>query len=762
MTDNIEEIKYNQRRYMGLVGSKVINEVGRYDGSDDTVVSLASRILNTGLIGLNTYLYDTIATDKKSFDEEELDTLSTALTLQHVEQIVSNKTGEEGGVKEYYENDWFELKNNLEHNVDEVQRLVESPNSELGRYCQLATSTADVMTNNSSVQDGYEVLQEFHDDAQMIQLTRSERPLTHYMVIEAVEQELHDMGFVVLGSTPTGILYLGSEVETDNLIEDVSERVAELIASRFNFGCKAKFRSVSYNALPVVELPLDEKRRIISDEYIENVITDDASGTEPIETIPDEFVEVLPEALHKLYVEKDLSFEDERLVEEMDDIKEEYHGMKYKMWIIQRVLEDYDRLGESFIEECRKWTDDYEDAITPEGSPLKSIVEVVFGESYEDVELPSASNSCFLCGQHAENSYQGGRVYGTNSTYSRRTSFDQDKKSICTKCNMEDSMISSLIDDSGVYGDDIAMVYLFFDNFSGSIAVEELADERVSDVLEAELAFTESDSDGLGAVSLYNPLVHMQPVALDSGKNESDSNKKLRMVRNILKRVQDTGMKARVTTPFRPFDPSNEVFKDSNPVQAQLSIGAEYVERYEDVDELVELLDIGNQFHGATTESYPYQYIVPPKAESLIHNAERKFDVPPSNKTLLQSYIVDNCSMNDMKKVASLGFDLVGYQYESKHAKTKMFREALDALLDARQKNFDRDGEVEIVAGAVMRAAEDQSDYVDSETVEEFSEALVEYCEQYDTLHELSNKKNSIADTYKFAFERVMDEHNEE
>lgn len=778
----MSSIENHQRRYMGLIGNNVINEVGGYDGKYNSVVSLASHIIDVGLSGINTYLYDTM--NKAEFSQEQLDVLSVALTLHDVDKVVSHKldrdveSADRSVLETYFEHDWFEVESFLSQHSDEpiseyfdsllylIKRTEKRDSLEsipdvpprfrrLARYCELADSTASVMSNKSSVRDGYENLRTYHDDAQMLQLTRSERPLTHFMIIDAIEDELRSRDNVVLGSTPIGVLYLGDEAS--DLLQTVTERVREMIGTRFDFGCKAKFRSLNYNALPIVEIPLEDKRDIVATTYIENVISRDVSGTQPVENVPDEFVEILPEALHRLYVDKNFDFEDEGLVRMYEEIKEEYHGMKHKMWVIQRVLENYDELGEPFIQECKEWSDDFEDAITPDGSPVGDVVAKVLGIDTGSESLPDAGHSCYLCGQYATTDYKGGRVFGTNTAYSRRTKAEQKVKRICSTCNMEDAMIDSLIDDSDVYGDDIAMVYLYYDNFTGSVGYEEVADEVTSDVLEAELAFTQ-DSDGLGAVSLYNPLVHMQPVALDSNV-DADKNKKLRMVRNILHRIKDTGMKARITTPFRPFNPSEEVFKDSNPVQPQLGIDCATVERYSKLNEKIDLLDVGNQFHGAISESYPYQYIVPPTAETLIHNAERKFEIPPSSKTSLESYVVEYCSMEDMNTIAELGFELVGYQ-NSKHSITKMFRESLDALLDARQKGFDTEGQVEVVAGAAMRAAESQSDYVESEIVEEFAEQLVEYCEKYEGLHELSNKQNSIADTYKFAFQRVMDKHN--
>lgn len=770
------------RRYMGIVGNNIIDEVGQYDGKYNSTVSLASHLIDVSLIGLQSYIHDVDG----NIDDEMFDVLASALTLHDLDKVVEHKENITADSTDrevldlYFENDWFEIESYLSQHsddpIDEYEDIllylikrtekrdsIESMPSvppkfrRLSRYCELADSTVSEMTNHSDVQRGYDNLEDFYGDneLQYLKLVRTERPILHYIIVDVVEDCIRDRGRTVLGSTPTGILYLGDEIEITELVDPLADRVSTEISREFEFNCTANWRSVDYDALPVVDIPLDKKRENIKTQYTKNVLKHDPCDTEVIEDIPDEFMNILPEALHKLYVEGNYEFADDNLQDLVTEIQDEHHGSKHKILLIHKVLQNWIEYKDGFIEECKSWTDEFHSSIEPDKNHIESVIEDVLGIRFDTVKIPSSENVCHMCGQEATTEYNGDNTVLQTRGFSKRTSADQRNRKICETCQMEHALISSLVDQSDAYGDDIMMVYFYFDNFSSSLALEETADRTRADILNGDLAF-DDDSDGLGSISLYNPLVHFQPITVEGTNVESEKNRKLRTVKDILERIKDTGMKARITTPFRPFEPSEEVFKDNNPVYPQEVLDATTIDRYEDLDEIVDTLRIGSMFQAETEENYPYQYVVPATAENIIYNAERKFSNTPSTVTLLGSYVHDYCKMSDMKTVAEKGLNLYGHQYQSKYKKVKIVRAGLDKILEARNDDLDRNQTIELVAGEVSSASQSLTYTVSTEDAEAFAESLIEYCDQFKGITELSDKKNSIVNTYKFAYERAM------
>jgi hypothetical protein len=790
-------ITHQQRRIVGLLGNNIIDEVGQYDAKYNTTVSQASHFLDVTMLAVNAYLYD-VDKNGMELDEEQLDVLACGLALHDVDKTINQKRDEiefhhvtdedredDGRImesstrvlQEYFKRDWFGIEDFLsrhsENPVDEyfdtlyylIKRTEKRDNIEdlpqvapkfrrLTRYCELADTTVSVMTNKTDIDDGFQKLKPYFDDGELhkIELTKLELPVLHFTILDSVKNHIQQQGNFVLGNTPSGLIYLGDAVDKEEIIEPVRKLTAERIRTEFNVSCKTNHQTVNYNALPVLDLPIASKKDIIRDEYMESVIKADSCGTPVIESVPDEFVEILPEALHMLYHGKHYEYDDENLQETMDEIQENNYGTKYKILLIHEVLQNYDELGEAFIAEARQWKDELVEALEPVGNPLEDAIETVLQLDVSVEVVPPATETCLLCGQRAVDEYNGNTIYRTHS-YSRRTGFEQKYKKICPVCRMEHALMDSVIADSKAYGDKIEMVYFYFDSFSASIGYEETASKMTADILDGKVAF-DDDRDGFGAVSLYSPLVHFQPVTLES--NGSERQAKLETVKDILKRVQDTGMKARVSTPFRPFDLTDSVFKDTNPIEQQKLLDATDVERYEDINRLVTLFELGDLFATETNDSFSYKHIIPPTAENLIHNTVVKISNTPTTVTHLGEYVSNYCKMSDMTRLADLGYKLFGEQY-SKHAKQKVIRESLNALVDSRSNNLSDEQLTDEVAGACLRASRTYHTHAQADHAEQFAQQLIEYAEQFD-IGELTKKQNQIADTFLYAYETNLDE----
>lgn len=776
--------KYKEREYMGRIGNNVINHTGGYDGKYNSIVSLSSHILDVSIIGMKTYMYD-----KDDINEEDIDILSCALTLHDLDKVMYYKLDidkehtDKELLREYFEYDWFGIidylgkhsNNPVDEYFDIIYYLIKRtekrdsidnlPNvpikyRQMSKYCELSDSTVSI----DDVSDKYNNLLNYYseDYVHTINITRSSRPIIHFLVLDSIKNTIiNNTNNIIIGNTDTDIIYIGNNINIDKYKDDIINDVSESIKNRFDFNCKATGQILNYNALPIVDIKYNDKKDIIRSEYIDNTIKRETWGTKKHENIPEEYKEYLPVILHRLYVLKDYDFDNDTLNEYMDNIKDEYHGSKYKVKLIHKVLDNYDEVGDEFITECKEYEDDLKETLLSDNNIIENVVDTILGNDYqEDIIIPSNDEVCYMCGKEAHNKYQGNTLFTTEG-YSKRTEYEQKYKNICDTCLTSNAIFNDIVDKSEAYGDDIIMVYFYYNTFTSSLS--EVSDKMTTEILDGTLAFDDSE-DGIGAITLYNPTVHIQPITVDKTSAESEKNRKLRTVKNILERVKSTGLKVTLSTPFKPFESNDSVFVDNNSIREQNILGLKEIERYEDIDQKLSLLSIGNQFQGKLNENYPYQYIIPNEPENIINNSSVKFDIPPNKINNIEYYINNYNSMSGMYELAEKGYELYGFEYDSKHKRTKVVRECLNTLIDAKQKSISRDEMITMVSGKAQSVADRMSDgnYNKTKESNEFSKVLIEYVDdKYDNIAELTKKQNTIINTYDYAYLKCLDKHSD-
>lgn len=796
----IEYAESYQRGYLDNLGNTVIDQTGRYDGKYESgTVSLASHLVNSTVVGLNTYLYEKIVIRGESVTEDDVRVLTAALSLHDVNKIVSNTTDEEylanteETLQEYFEDDLLDIEDYVvegEENIDEyfddllylIQRTETGENatqtrgistdySGLEAYCEIGDGVTSAVTAGD-LDDGYERLNRMfsHTDESHVHkmsFNRTNRPLLSSLVLTAVQDVIEGKGDsepkgLIVGSTTTEILYLGEEIDRDVLRKHVRERVkTELASGRFSIGCKADWQSVNYGALKYIGIELDEKRRIIRNEYADTTLHGGQAGIGEIESVPDTLLEVLPEILHRTYNVKDYDFTSEAVQTLWDETKDEVGGAKSKVHFIANLCREFETYEEYIDEIVADYDEELRDVLVPEKSPSENIIDEFFGDLLE-TEVVSGADSCFLCGKPASSEYTGDTLYSTNA-FSKRVGVEQKYKNACRACRSEEAMLQSVVRDSEQINDDIAMVMFYYDDFVANIRPSVNVEEV--NILDNTISF-DDDETGLGAVSLVAPQVHIQPLSLSSGPNESDSNKKIRVVREILKKVQSTGMKATITTPFRPFTTERPVFRDLNPIGRQEAFGIAEIEEYNDLERALSLLQIGHEISGANPgRNSPYLQIERDSFIQIAHSAIRDLDEGhrrESVKNYTTNYKTE--SYMQMKEVAEHGFELyrTGFN-DSKHKKTSVFREAIESVMTGLHRDMNRKDIAELTGGRVMTAANRQQDSgyeVSVDDVEDFVESLLKYLEDngFLDIQRLSDGKNHIVDAYYFTYEQVLSE----
>ena len=119
-----------------------------------------------------------------------------------------------------------------------------------------------------------------------------------------------------------------------------------------------------------------------------------------------------------------------------------------------------------------------------------------------------------------------------------------------------------------------------------------------------------------------------------------------------------------------------------------------------------------------------------------------------------------------MREVAYEGLSVYGQQYNSKYNKTKIFRLAVDAILDGLNRGK-KDNELkEHVSGQVYRSAieEKYAGRVTTDKVSVFVNKLFEFLREDGSLDKqtLNSRRDTLTNTYLFAYDRLLNELQQE
>jgi CRISPR-associated protein Csc3 len=260
-----------------------------------------------------------------------------------------------------------------------------------------------------------------------------------------------------------------------------------------------------------------------------------------------------------------------------------------------------------------------------------------------------------------------------------------------------------------------------------------------------------------------------------------EKNHRMVVVRQLMQRAQDVGMKVVLGRPFTRFDSAEKAFVDEDAIREQELLGLDeaarfgplpsFVDREEDEPEshLRRALALHKLIATVGFESgmsNPYLQLDRDTFHSLTDFAVRNHD-NATRLPVLRSYLntYHTGQLMNMKTVARKGIDLFGKQFDSKYKKTKIFREAIDAFLSGKNQRMDEDDLLDHVEAQVYTAAdrEDYAGYATTEQAEAFVEAVRSYLVENDlyTLKKLSDWENALVNSYLYAYEQVLYEDTE-
>lgn len=789
-----------------LVGSglyrNVIDSAGEYDSKVETEenASLAAHILNAVTVAVNSFVYEGFSAgdDIKSY-EEEIKVLAAATALHDTNKYIReahgfdadgntetafavyfgehedvDNEGDDFGIEDDflgpgYRDDILYLVQRCEIGEDSTEsRRSLTAFRGLERYCRIGDQVASIAQREGVCDVARKLAEKFGQDETHIKtFSPLEQPILNDLLIGSTKQIVAgedggDVYGVVIGSTTDTVVYLGEDIDRD----DLESRVAELIPDRvsgFGFSCKLNWNSFDYDILAEVAIPLEDKEEIIADAF-RDLLHDGTAGVEGFEHIPEEFDQYFPVLAKTIYLEGRDEFDDPEIQDAYEQIYDEQGGQKAKIHFIAHLIRNYERHSDFLSDLSEEVRPGLHDDLEPQSDAISTAVDRFFGGS--DVRpLGSKSEMCFLCGEETAVKYQKGlsAVYRTQE-YSRRVPPHAKYKSICEVCNLEYALFSDVCDRSDVSTNNtVEVAYFYFDEFLGDVRVR---GRRSGSVIQDE---TIDIDDPEVTTSLIGPQYFLQPFYV------LGDNHRMAVVRQIMRAAQQSGMKVVMGRPFTRFDGVDTVFADEEATRPQELLGLDKVERFGPLPDFVDeenrtdshlrralaLFKIMSMVGQDANMRNPYLQLDRDTFHSIANFAVANHD----NATILsdlqeyfRAYHTDE--LMQMNTIAERGVDLFGKQYDSKYKKTKVFREAIDAFLSGKNQNMPDDQLVGYVESQVYAAA-DREDYagrVTTEQAEAFVEAIRSYLVENDlySLKKLSDWEDALVNSYYYAYDQLL------
>jgi len=767
------------------IPQKILENAGGMDGKYNENISLASHIVNTTLLGLNIYAYEKLVLKSERIDDKEVSILTASLVLHDVNKYINEKhdwdrdENDEEVLDKYFEDDDFGVKtlfNQIDEDIEDykdnilflIQRTEINDRSQDTRglstdfrhlidYCRLGDSVASRITNQG-LDSGAEKLESHYsgldfDNVRHLKFDAIQQPILNRSIISTVKEIIEEEeDNVVLGSSSDEVLYLGEEMERADLKEVVKEELPKNVSERYEFKPKIGWNATDYGVLEEVGLELEDKKKILAEEFGQDLLKDGSAGVEGFENIPEEFRELLPSLIKKIYIDGDSEFENNTSQERFDEIKNEKGNQKVKLHFIADLLDRWPESQEEAKLIQENYKEELEEDLTPDVNGFETVIDRFFGE--KDIEIVGKEDQCFVCGRKAEKQYQKGQnaFYSTQS-FSRRVAPSgswSDYKKICPVCNLEYALLAYECNQRDVSpGSDVEVAYFYFDDFIGDV---KLYVDSVSEALEDE----DADLDDPDAVrDLWAPQFHIQPFYI------GDKNHRMRRVREVMEKLNDFGMKAILGKAFTRFETHNNIFYDEKPIRVQKNLGFDVVDDYSDLERPLAFFDIIGSIAAGKNMSNPYIQLdnddFVEMADFMVVNNE-KMILNEDLRSYFESYRGEE--FMEMQKIAENGFKLFGKQFNSKHKKTKIFRETIDALLISKSQGLSEQNLRTHVYGQVKSSAEreDYAGKVTEEQVENFVDSIIEYLKENNLyeLKKLSDWENALTNSYYYAYENIL------
>jgi CRISPR-associated protein Csc3 len=800
------------------IANNVLTHAGRYDGKNISNVSLSSHLLNVTLAGLSTFAYElAVYGYEDSFTDDEIYTLIAGLLLHDVDKYVNARYDEsyDGNSKavldQYFVDDDFGLLDELvtRNNFNDLLYIIlhtetgedtselsdvdiDHSIKDLARYTRIADSTCSAI-QREGIEDGFTTLDRKYrsfDDSpvNLIDTYQTPRPLTQLIglntVKKAIEGHVFDDGAygIVIGSTPNGILYLGKDLDAAAITTLCQQYSTPEIGEVADFSPKYTGHSFEYDTLTEVNIPVERKRELIAERVRSRLEAgfgmSDPHG-EGLETIPDGVKSIFPDLMHRIYKENDYSASpgagenySPKVIGAVTSRAEDISSKNtHRTYLLAEMVLEYADNPSDVYNWAIKYRDDVDDllSVDPSESSIRSVIDT-FDPTPSGLDLDSvdADEMCFLCGEPTDDRFSKGynAVFSTHQ-HSRRTRPNSVYKNICSRCNLEYTLLDYRVSEFNEvdFRHDVDILYLHPSDYYSYIS-----DESTRPAV--NISRGTIDIESVRTTDLFETQIQAIPFRTSDlypskGDRVPENQVRLSNLKEVFEYLDQTGTRATLGEPYRPFDATNSIFYDATATRLEERLGLAELEDRDELHRAIELLNILDCGYSRGIDT-PYTILSDDEYLELVTVGYNEFDVseytPDDSKTTerICEYITEyhTTHLMNMKNVAKAGIELHGEIYGSKYKKGKVIRACLNELIDGYSRGMEDDALREQVAGEAYSVAT-RADYPGNVTHEQastFVDELVSYLDayNYNSIGGISDNLNKLVNGYVFAIDQLM------
>jgi CRISPR-associated protein Csc3 len=533
-----------------------------------------------------------------------------------------------------------------------------------------------------------------------------------------------------------------------------------------DYSPKLTWESFEYDILDNIAVPIDEKYQMMIDVTVP--LLERGSGIDQaIQSVPEKTKKVIPHLLHRIFIEKDHTVMslglDRNASKRLADVKERAEAKSEPQSFRIQFLAEMVLEHAQHPDIVEQWATKYDEAMQSllDVSPSESTIAQCVATTFEEISTDSAvtidaEKMCFLCGQEATKRYSKGTdaVYTTKG-YSKRTEPQSVEKRICDACDIEYSLIENRVEtQENVYmGEGMRMLYLHPSKFTAYVSSEAKSPEY--NISNGDLTI-----DSPVAPEIFETQVQIIPIQVESG-GASKEQKHLSNIYEILQYLHQTGQRATLDESYNVHTPSSHIFEDRNPTRLQQELGLDIIEDRSELRRaihLFEVLDIGFAVDGV---SEPYLQL---ESDSLLELAHLQYGtynndgIAPRIDEYIESY--HDAALQSLEELGQAGVDLHGEKYGTRYKKSKVFRQALNTILDGLGRGKSESEITDMTTEQVYQYAqrEKNAGRVTEEMAREYTDVVIEHLKDtgYYAVEPLTKQIEVQISAYIYSIDRVQ------
>jgi hypothetical protein len=600
--------------------------------------------------------------------------------------------------------------------------------------------------------------------------------LTFYKKNDAIPFLLYNDGFFFIQEKLSPL----DTVRIRNiLLENISSqigigKVTEDDDEAISLNIRINNQSINDDSLLNFPISSDVKKRLLLKNIVEN-IPKAMKNVEIAIPIDKELQQKLATVIYSIYKNPDKDICDEKFKRKIfgyeengikiEGIKDIQGPQKFKIFAAKELIEHYQDYDiDSLFTEANQFLDEIyctNNEFDVFGNILSNI-SVDFISEFNSQEIPKNKDElCFLCGSKTSNEYRAKKGHFLQARgYSKRGKIFDEEKKICSICLIEKNLIeNSFKNRNYTPAGDYLFAILYFDKIFANISF--FSDEF------AKVELRPNVQVGGEKVQLrlgnFDVMYHIIPYRY-SGKEESaKQTSRIKISRNILELISETGCKAVITSPYTLVRTYNEVFVNEIPIRLEISLAIDKILDFEDGKNILRFLNSVNFKDGKKGFFKVEKYDL----LSYIHFIKLKtkdkavWGMDDETKEVCKkSFGGDLMKIEDL---AQQGKALYGNVWGSSYKRTVFIRTALDNILIGKQQGLSEEELVTYVSAQVYKLSmrEEYAKKKDADIlIPAFVESLISYLKEKNwySIHVLSSIEQYLVDAYEFALMKVAKE----